>query len=73
VRFAPLASLKEDAERNRIVGMEAHLAETFGDRAKGAGTVSQKTLRGLLATPGVDVVLVGMRTASYVRDVLGAF
>ena len=71
VRFAPLASLTEDVERNRIAEMEAHLSETFRDDR--TGTVSQRTIRGLLATPGVDVVLVGMRTASYVRDVLGAF
>lgn len=73
VRFAPLASLNNSVEKNRLAEMEGHLAETFGDPARVAGTVSQKTLRGLLATPGVDVALIGMRTVPYVRDVLGAF
>lgn len=73
VRFAPLASLNNDVEKNRVAEMAGLLEEAFGDPARAKGTISQRTLRGLLATPGVDVALIGMRTPSYVRDVLGAF
>ena len=38
-----------------------------------AGTLAQRTLRALLATPGVDVVLAGMRRPAYVEDVVRAW
>ena len=40
--------------------------------AKQQQSVSRKALWTLLSTPGVGVVLVGMRRTSYVRDALGA-
>lgn len=62
------AAEREDAERSRLSDLDAHLDEVFG--ALPAGTVSQRTLAGLLATPGVTSVLVGMRRVAYVDDVL---
>lgn len=57
---------------------EARAAELSGlvDRelpGAGAGTLSQRTLRGLANVEGVTCVLVGMRRLEYVRDVVGAF
>lgn len=37
------------------------------------GTLSQRTIKGLLDVPGVTTVLVGMRRPEYVRDAVGAF
>jgi aryl-alcohol dehydrogenase-like predicted oxidoreductase len=59
------ASSKKGAE------LEAALRQAFGETA--AGTLSQRTVRALAMTPGVDVVLVGMRRRAYVEDVLKAF
>ncbi|MDL2717857.1 MAG: aldo/keto reductase [Acidobacteriota bacterium] len=84
VRFAALQPdvLRElghaaewDAERMKP--LMSYLDAEFGS-APNAGathdaTLAQRTLRALLATPGVDVALVGMRRPAYVRDVLGAF
>jgi hypothetical protein len=78
VRFAPLPGdvlrhlgLRPEEEAAREQDMNDYLVEVFGPC--GGGTTSQRTLRALLSVPGVDVVLVGMRRASYVRDVVGAF
>ncbi len=51
----------------------AELEETVTAAFHGArgGTLSQRTLRGLLETPGVTSVLVGMRRPEYVGDVVG--
>ncbi len=38
----------------------------------GAGSLSQKAIRTLIATEGISTVLVGMRTSAYVFDVLTA-
>ena len=86
VRFAALAPdiLRElghgaDWDAERIRPLVSYLDAEFecdAAVAKGAGadaTLVQRTLRALLATPGVDVALVGMRRSAYVRDVLGAF
>lgn len=37
------------------------------------GTLSQRTIKGLLDVPGVTCVLVGMRRPEYVRDAVGTF
>lgn len=37
------------------------------------GTLSQRTIKGLLDVPGVTSVLVGMRRPEYVRDAVGTF
>ena len=37
------------------------------------GTLSQRTIKGLLNVPGVTNVLVGMRRPEYVRDAVGTF
>jgi aryl-alcohol dehydrogenase-like predicted oxidoreductase len=80
VRFAALAPdiLRElgrnpawDEERARPLA--SHLDTAFAPvRAEGS-SLAQRTLRALLETQGVDVVLVGMRRPAYVRDVVGAF
>ena len=83
-RFAALAPdvLRElghaadwDAERMRPLTsyLEAEFEGDAGAGANAGATLAQRTLRALLATPGVDVALVGMRRPAYVRDVLGAF
>ena len=83
-RFAALAPdiLRElghaadwDAERMRPLSsyLEAEFEGDVGAGANAGATLAQRTLRALLATPGVDVALVGMRRPAYVRDVLGAF
>lgn len=58
-----------EAERRRE--LLAHMDEVFGPLPQ--ETVSHRTLAGLLATPGVTSVLVGMRSREYVDDVLAAF
>ncbi|HEV8266973.1 MAG TPA: hypothetical protein VGR00_02020, partial [Thermoanaerobaculia bacterium] len=60
-----------EREKERIARLETPLSRAFG--GAGAGTISQRTIRGLLATPGVDSVLVGMRRTRYVDDVVGTF
>jgi aryl-alcohol dehydrogenase-like predicted oxidoreductase len=62
-------SLK-DAEA-KCSELDAAISQAFGDT--GEGTISQRTIRGLAETPGVDCVLVGMRRPEYVADVVGAF
>ncbi len=60
-----------DEERMRPL---ASSLDTAFPHAGGEGSsLAQRTLRALLGTPGVDVVLVGMRRPEYVRDVVGAF
>ena len=75
-RIKPLASYL-DAEFTGDAKSKSD-AESKSDAALGRdvdadATLAQRTLRALLKTPGVDVVLIGMRRAAYVRDVLGAF
>ncbi len=53
--------------------LQAWVTSAFAGAAPAAGSLSQRTLRALAATPGVDVVLVGMRRPEYVRDVVDAF
>ena len=55
-------------EGPRRAQLDAHLDEVFPGLP--GGSVSQRTLLGLLAAPGVTSVLVGMRRVSYVDDVL---
>jgi aryl-alcohol dehydrogenase-like predicted oxidoreductase len=78
VRFAELppegvARLGRDAawESARVAELSKWLTAGFG--SEDGGTLSQRTLRALGATPGVGVVLVGMRRPAYVRDAVGAF
>lgn len=81
VRFASLAPdvLRElghdaDWDEERMRPLATYLDTAFaGGGESGSSSLSQRTLRALLATDGVDVVLVGMRRSDYVRDVLGAF
>jgi len=80
VRFADLpahalAELGRDAawEKARVRELQAWVTSAFAGAAPAAGTLAQRTLRALAATPGVDVVLAGMRRPEYVRDVLGAW
>jgi len=51
--------------------LDAALRKAFGET--GPGTISQRTIRAIAGTPGVDVVLVGMRRRGYVADVVEAF
>ncbi|HKC25103.1 MAG TPA: aldo/keto reductase [Thermoanaerobaculia bacterium] len=72
LRAGALAAEPSLASTGRRVGeLEAAVKQAFGDT--GAGTISQRTVRGLAATPGVDCVLVGMRRPEYVQDVVEAF
>ena len=80
VRFAGLpadalaALSRDDAwERSRVAELQAWVTSAFAGAAPAAGSLSQRTLRALAATPGVDVVLAGMRRPEYVRDVVEAF
>jgi hypothetical protein len=80
VRFAALApdilrELGRDAawDEERARPLASHLETTFAPARGEGSTLAQRTLRALLGTPGVDVVLVGMRRTAYVRDVVGAF
>lgn len=80
VRFADLpatalAELGRDAawERTRVAELQAWITSAFAGAAPASGSLSQRTLRALAATPGVDVVLAGMRREEYVRDLVGAF
>ena len=80
VRFAALApdilrELGRDAgwDEERARPLVSYL-DTASAPARGEGSsLAQRTLRALLGTPGVDVVLVGMRRPAYVRDAVGAF
>jgi aryl-alcohol dehydrogenase-like predicted oxidoreductase len=62
-----------------MAAMEGTRQEQLGfqlDEAFGPGpgsSVSRRTVRALLSLPGVTSVLVGMRRAPYVEDVVGAF
>ena len=80
VRFAAIAPdiLRElgrdaawDEERSRPLA--SHLDTAFAPARGDGSTLAQRTLRALLGTHGVDVVLVGMRRTAYVRDAVGAF
>jgi aryl-alcohol dehydrogenase-like predicted oxidoreductase len=80
VRFADLpadalSGLGRDAawEKARVGELHAWVTSTFADAAPATGTLAQRTLRALAATPGVDVVLAGMRRPEYVRDVVEAW
>jgi len=53
------------AELSRIVTRDLH--ESL------EGTLSQRTLKGLVDVAGVTCVLLGMRRPEYVRDAVGAF
>lgn len=80
VRFADLpaaalAELGRDAawEKTRVAELQAWITSAFAGAVPAAGTLAQRTLRALAATPGVHVVLAGMRRPEYVEDVVGAF
>jgi aryl-alcohol dehydrogenase-like predicted oxidoreductase len=80
VRFADLPAdalgeLDRDAalERTRVAELQAWVTSAFAGAAPAAGSLAQRTLRALAATPGVDVVLAGMRRPEYVRDVVEAW
>jgi hypothetical protein len=70
-----LGELGRDAawDEERVRPLASHLETAFGGARPGGSSLAQRTLLALLGTPGVDVVLVGMRRPAYVRDVLGAF
>ena len=80
VRFADLppealADLGRDAawEGARVRELQAFVTSAFAGGAPAAGTLAQRTLRALAGTPGVDVVLAGMRHPEYVEDVVRAW
>jgi aryl-alcohol dehydrogenase-like predicted oxidoreductase len=75
--FAPdiLRELGRDAEwdEERARPLASYLEAAFAPaRDEKGSSLAQRTLRALLGTPGVDVVLVGMRRTAYVRDVVCA-
>jgi aryl-alcohol dehydrogenase-like predicted oxidoreductase len=74
--FAPdvLRELGRDAawDEARTRPLTSYLDTAFGPVPGVESSLAQRTLRALLETPGVDVVLVGMRRTAYVHDVLGA-
>jgi aryl-alcohol dehydrogenase-like predicted oxidoreductase len=79
VRFAVLApdilrELGRDAawDAERVGSLASYLDTAFAPARIEGSSLSQRTLRALLETRGVDVVLVGMRRLAYVRDVVGA-
>jgi aryl-alcohol dehydrogenase-like predicted oxidoreductase len=55
----------------RAAGLSEIVTRTLHESP--VGTLSQRTLKGLLDVPGVTCVLVGMRRPEYVRDAVGAF
>ena len=80
VRFADLPpdalrELGRDAawEKTRVAELQAWVTSAFAGAAPAAGSLAQRTLCALLATPGVGAVLAGMRRSEYVEDVVGAF
>lgn len=80
VRFAALAPdvLRElghaaDWDAERMKPLVSYLDAEFERDTDADATLTQRTLRALLKTPGVDAALVGMRRPAYVKDVLGAF
>ncbi len=80
VRFADLPaealrSSGRDAawEKSRVAELQAWVTSAFAGAAPATGSLAQRTLRALAATPGVDVVLAGMRRPKYVRDVVEAW
>jgi aryl-alcohol dehydrogenase-like predicted oxidoreductase len=80
VRFADLSAdalsalgRDEAWERTRAAELQAWVTSAFAGAAPAGGSLAQRTLRSLLATPGVDAVLAGMRRPAYVRDVAGAW
>jgi len=74
-RIAQVASiavrrpLARESERKALLLQQ--LRKAFGETA--GETISQRTIRALAETPGVDGVLVGMRRTRYVRDALATF
>ncbi|MFI5121192.1 MAG: hypothetical protein ACHQM4_12300, partial [Thermoanaerobaculia bacterium] len=80
VRFAALApdilrELGRDAvwDEERARPLASYLDTAFAPAGAVGSSLAQRTLHALLGTPGVDVVLVGMRRPAYVRDAVGAF
>jgi len=80
VRFADLApdalaGAGRDAawEKERVRELQAWVTSAFAGAAPAGGSLAQRTLRALLATTGVDVVLAGARRLDYVSDAVGAF
>ena len=80
VRFADLptdalAELGRDGawEKTRVAELQAWVTSAFAGAAPAGGSLAQRTLRSLLATPGVDAVLAGMRRSEYVEDVVRAW
>jgi aryl-alcohol dehydrogenase-like predicted oxidoreductase len=80
VRFAnlppdALRDLGRDSEweKTRVRELQAWVTSAFAGAAPAKGSLAQRTLRALLATPGVDVVLAGMRRPEYVNDAVEAF
>ena len=80
VRFAALAPdiLREMGrsaawDEERAQPLASYLDTAFAPARRDGSTLAQRTLRVLLETRGVDVVLVGMRRSAYVRDAIGAF
>lgn len=63
-RLAP----KEEA---RFAELSEIVTKTLHESSE--GTLSQRTIKGLLDVPGVTSVLVGMRRPEYVRDAVGTF
>ncbi len=68
-----LALRRRAAERSRVAADRIHRAiDPFLDAERRSANLSQKALWVLWSTPGVSVVLVGMRRPEYVDDVLPA-
>ena len=58
-------------EEARVAELSEIVTETLHESLE--GTLSQRTIKGLLDVPGVTSVLVGMRRPEYVRDAVGTF
>lgn len=74
VRFGAVEPATRDAmafEAERQASLNRYLTQLFGEVP--GDTVSRRTVRALADTPGVDVVLLGMRRTEYVEDARGAF
>ncbi len=58
-------------EEARVAELSGIVTRTLHESPE--GTLSQRTIKGLLDVPGVTSILVGMRRPEYVRDALAAF
>lgn len=68
--FEAIGSFYAEMARRRITEMKRALSDADSDWGAGSGTLSQRAVRALRTTPGISVVLVGMRHPGYVKDIL---